>query len=210
MIQLEVSFVAQCKECLAPFCSGPYYTSPYPSDEKEKKVKKRIEKIRQLCLSNIVWKKTACNRCHHPFAIKKSLSDEPTFQINLITGLKLITYIDLESVAKLHLALDAEDKERMADLVEKGVSINSLYEGVSPLYKACFKGNFEMAEFLLSLGANPKVRNDFSCFSDKDENWYARAGSNSTPLSGALHSDSKDIIELLLANFEKIDRKSVS
>lgn len=209
MIQLEVSFVAQCKECLAPFCSGPYYTAPYPSDEME--VKQRIKKIRQLCLSNIVWNKTACNRCHHQFAIKKSLSAGPAFQINLITGLKLITYIDLESVAKLHFAVDAEDKEQIADLVVKqGVSINSLYEGVSPLYKACFKGNYEMAEFLLSLGANPKVRNNFSCFADEDEYWDARVGSKSMPLSGALHSDSEDIISLLLAYFEKMDRKSVS
>jgi ankyrin repeat protein len=91
-------------------------------------------------------------------------------------------------VELLHRAVDAKLHEGIRLIVELGVDINGMVPGTgfdrSVLHNAAGAGGLEMVKLLLSLGADPQLR---------DQPYQ------STPIGWAFHSQQRDVVAYLLA-----------
>lgn len=197
MIQIEMSFSASCHTCSASYKSKSYYSDPLFSDADHAKLRSHREAIKELWLNSLNDRQEACSHCKTDFINLIEIDGEISCDVNMDSVRKVTSYNPVDVVKVLHIAVGAEDLDRVEGLIENGVSINSLYNGVSPLYLACYLGYEDMARLLLSHGADPLLKNDLSCLKGKDSDWETRTDHNATPLMAAEACDYYEIIELL-------------
>lgn len=197
MIQIEMSFSASCHSCSASYKSKSYYSEPLFSDADHEKLRSHREAIKELWLNSLHARKEACNHCKTNFIQLIENDEEISCDVNMDSVRNMTSYNPVDVVKVLHMAVGAENLQQVEGLIENGVSVNSLYNGISPLYLACHLGYEEMAKLLLSNGADPLLKNDLSYLEGLDSDWEARPEHNVTPLIAAEASNYYKIIELL-------------
>lgn len=107
-----------------------------------------------------------------------------------------------------HAAIREGDYKEVVSLLDQGVSVSGLVEGISPLYRACVNRKMEIAQLLLAKEANPTQENDADnpTWSVSDYVEQHRA----TPLRAAMTVGSEELIRLLAKNkaaLEQLDEK---
>lgn len=89
------------------------------------------------------------------------------------------------------------ESENVRELVRRGVSVNVLYAGKTPLYMACYGGHIEIVRFLIDKGANVNA-----C--ENEDKW--------TPLHVLMHAKNHEndraIIDILLLHGADIDARN--
>lgn len=85
-------------------------------------------------------------------------------------------------------------------ICRSGANINIMAAGFTPLHLACLKGDFEMVEKLIELGADINIVSETSRFDiqfeDESENYYL--GKNETALHLAIFNEHIELIKLLI------------
>ena len=101
--------------------------------------------------------------------------------------------LDLEDInerrsdgdALIHLIAFVGGPDELDLLVRSGAKVNAIGDmGYTPLHYAAMEGRLKVAEKLLALGADPKIRNEFG----------------TTPAETALIHEHKDVAKLLKRN----------
>jgi ankyrin repeat protein len=107
------------------------------------------------------------------------------------------------SVARLFtLALEQGDVSVAAFVVSSFPNlVNTLVDGVSPLYRVCERGQIESVRFLLEHSANPNIQNDLTPEDQDDRLWSTGIQSplhQAAPIRAAAQLGSIEITDLLI------------
>lgn len=95
-------------------------------------------------------------------------------------------------------------------LINFGASPSTLFEGISPLYRACKAGHIDVVKTLLRHKADPKQKNDLSYKARWDKYWSVNdfdGEHGATPMKAAIKSGKVDIVEALIENKAPFDEQ---
>ncbi|MDP1608059.1 MAG: ankyrin repeat domain-containing protein [Chlamydiales bacterium] len=119
--------------------------------------------VHKICLKELLQKEHPfCPKCERPITEWRHYPELGKVVIQLAANSFERRDLERFFLKELHTSIDQNDIDSVTLLVEQASSINVLFNGISPLYRASQKGNEAVVEVLLEKGGNPNQENDLS------------------------------------------------